>query len=194
MSVKTVTLSEDPDVALGAGKREGESFTEVVRRLARIERSLREFVGGWEDVPAAKLAPCESWMRHSDSTSRSETMRLGRRPRNGRTASLDPTCLFDLLRGVPAAVDHLDRLDASREPRLVAPPAAAEVLVGAHRIADRSPRVAKDLLRSLPRLEFDREACRLAGRIEADPIARGEPMGAPELLIAAATLRHGNGS
>lgn len=81
MSVKTVTLAEDAYIALASRKREGESFSEVVRRLARTERSLKEFVGGWEDVPAAKLAPYEEWMRHSDSTSRSEMLRLGRRHR-----------------------------------------------------------------------------------------------------------------
>ena len=82
MSVKTVTLSEDAYFALASRKREGESFSEVVRRLAHTERSLREFVGAWENVPEAKLAPFEDWMRHSDSSSRSEMLRLGRRRRD----------------------------------------------------------------------------------------------------------------
>ena len=81
MSVKTVTLSEDAYLVLASRKREGESFSEVVRRLARSERSLKEFVGGWEEVPEAQLAPYEEWMRESDSASRSEMLRLGRRRR-----------------------------------------------------------------------------------------------------------------
>jgi predicted CopG family antitoxin len=83
MSVKTVTLSEDAYLVLAARKRDGESFSEVVRRLARAERSLKEFVGGWEDVPEDRLAPYQAWMRESDSASRSEMSRLGAR-RRGR--------------------------------------------------------------------------------------------------------------
>lgn len=79
MSVKTVTLAEDAYLALAARKREGESFSETVRRLTRTERSLKEFVGGWADVPAERLAPFEEWMEHSDSASRAEMLRLGRR-------------------------------------------------------------------------------------------------------------------
>ncbi len=44
---------------------------------------------------------------------------------------------------------------------------------------------------SLQWLEFDQEACRLAGRIGAELIDRGEPLGAGDLLIAAISLRHG---
>ena len=81
MSVKTVTLSEDAYLALAARKRPGESFSEVVRRLTRSERSLREYVGKWEDVPASKLERFVAWMERSDRTSRSEMARLGRRRR-----------------------------------------------------------------------------------------------------------------
>ena len=105
--------------------------------------------------------------------------------------SLDSTFLIDLLRRVPAAVAHLDRLEASREPRFVTPPAAAEVMVGAHGIGGQSLRVAEEMLESLQWLEFDWESCRLAGRIEADLIARGEPLSAADLFIAAVSLRHG---
>jgi predicted nucleic acid-binding protein len=107
-------------------------------------------------------------------------------------ASLDSTYLIDLLRRDPSAVAHLDRLEASHEPRCVAPPAAAEVMVGAHGLGGRSLRVAEELLRSLQWLEFDWEACRLAGRIGAELINRGEPMSASDLFIAAVTLRYGH--
>ncbi len=106
--------------------------------------------------------------------------------------SLDSTFLIDLLRQVPSAVERLDRLEAAREPRFVTPPAAAEVLVGAHGFGGRSLLVAEEMLQSLHWLEFDWEACRLAGRIEAGLIVRGEPMGAADLFIAAVTLRHGH--
>jgi predicted CopG family antitoxin len=79
MSVKTVTLSEDAYLALAARKRDGESFSEVVRRLTSTERSLQEFVGAWEGVPPDTLARFEAWMDHSDRSSQSEMLRLGRR-------------------------------------------------------------------------------------------------------------------
>jgi predicted CopG family antitoxin len=66
MSVKTVTLAEDAYLALAARKREGESFSAVERRLTQTDRSLREFVGAWEDVPAEKLAKFEEWMEQSN--------------------------------------------------------------------------------------------------------------------------------
>ena len=87
MSVRTVTLSEDAYVALAARKRGGESFSEVVRRLARTERSLKEFIGACEKVPEARLARYAEWIDHSDRTSRTEMLRLGRRrcgARNGK--------------------------------------------------------------------------------------------------------------
>lgn len=79
MSVKTVTLSEDAYLVLAARKREGESFSEVVRRLARSEHSLREYVGGWKDAPTAKFARFEAWLERSDQVSRSEMLRFSRR-------------------------------------------------------------------------------------------------------------------
>jgi predicted CopG family antitoxin len=79
MSVKTVTLSEDAYLALAARKREGESFSDVVRRLTRTGRSLGEFVGAWADVSPEKLARFEDWMDHSDRSSQTEMLRLARR-------------------------------------------------------------------------------------------------------------------
>ena len=106
--------------------------------------------------------------------------------------SLDSTFLIDLLRGHAGAVRRLERLEREREPRCVTPPAAAEVLVGAHRLGGRSQRAAEDMLASLEWLEFDRESCGLAGQIEAALLDEGDPMGASDLFIAAITLRHGH--
>ena len=106
--------------------------------------------------------------------------------------SLDSTYLIDLLRKVPEAVDRLDQLEREPEPRCVTPPAAAEVLVGAHRFGGKSLRGTQELLASLQWLEFDRESCEIAGRIEAELIGRGDPLGASDLFIAAISLRHGH--
>ena len=79
MSVKTVTLSEDAYASLAARKREGESFSEVVRRLTRTDRSLKEFAGLWSDVPPEKLAEFDDWLERSDRASRSEMLHIGRK-------------------------------------------------------------------------------------------------------------------
>lgn len=78
-SVKTVTLSEDACASLAARKREGESICEVVRRVTRTDRSLREFAGLWADIPREKFEEFDDWLRRTDRASRSELLRLGRR-------------------------------------------------------------------------------------------------------------------
>lgn len=79
MSVKTVTLSEDAYAALASRKKEGESFSDVVRRLSRSDRSLKEFAGAWSDVPPNQMEEFETWMRGSDLESREGMVRLARR-------------------------------------------------------------------------------------------------------------------
>ena len=54
MATKTISLSEDAYERLRAMKREGESFSDVVRRLARGVR-LSEFHGALSSETAADL-------------------------------------------------------------------------------------------------------------------------------------------
>src|SRR5207247_4591782 len=70
MPVKTVTLSEDAYAALAALKREGESFSEVVRRLARMGRALLEFAGAWKDFPCEKMGRYLAFLEAGDRLSR----------------------------------------------------------------------------------------------------------------------------
>lgn len=82
MSARTVTLARDAYLALDAHKREGESFSEVVRRLTRTDRPLGEFAGAWRDVPPKALREFEHWTAWSDWETRTESRRLaGRLPR-----------------------------------------------------------------------------------------------------------------
>jgi predicted nucleic acid-binding protein len=106
--------------------------------------------------------------------------------------SLDSSFLIDLLRRLPAAVSRLEDLEAKPEPRCITPPAATEVMVGAHGIGGKALRSAEEMIQSLQWLELDWDSCQLAGRIEAELIAKGEPMGAADLFIAATSLRHGH--
>src|SRR2546427_9800799 len=75
MPVKTVTLSEDAYAALAALKREGESFSEVVRRLARTGRSLLEFAGAWKDFPSEKMDRYLAFLEAGDRLSRGKPAR-----------------------------------------------------------------------------------------------------------------------
>ena len=81
MPVKTVTLSEDAYAALAALKGEGESFSEVVRRLARTGRSLLEFAGAWKDFPSKKMDRYLAFLEAGDRLSRAK---LARELRRGR--------------------------------------------------------------------------------------------------------------
>ncbi len=104
--------------------------------------------------------------------------------------SLETTFLVDLRNGVPSAVEKARELDRTGEPKCIAPPAAAELLVGAHRIGGAQVARTRELLDSLVWLDMDREACEEAGRIGAELLARGETIGSADLLIAATSKRH----
>ena len=105
--------------------------------------------------------------------------------------SLDTTFLIDLRRGLPAAAAKAAALESSGEPKCVTPAAAAEFLVSAHRIGGPTLVQTRELLDSLVLLDMDRESCEEVGRIGADLVARGETLGAIDLLIAAVSKRHG---
>ena len=55
MDVKTVGLDRDAYDRLRAEKREGESFSDVVKRITRKRRPLADFAGRWKHVPAEEI-------------------------------------------------------------------------------------------------------------------------------------------
>ena len=73
MTVKTITLSEDADVALAQVKKKGESFSDVVLRLARGRRSLLEFAGDWKDFPEEKMTAYLAFTRGRGSVRQHQT-------------------------------------------------------------------------------------------------------------------------
>ena len=80
MPVKTVTLSEDAYISLAALKKDGESFSDVVRRLARGNRSLLEFAGDWKDFPEEKMTAYLAFLEAGDRLSKTKLRHeLGRR-------------------------------------------------------------------------------------------------------------------
>ena len=78
MSVKTVTLTKDAYDALAAVKREGESFSEVVRRLTGSRILLSAFAGAWKGAPASEVAGVRKFLRDTDRLSKAKVRRLSR--------------------------------------------------------------------------------------------------------------------
>jgi predicted CopG family antitoxin len=78
MAVKTVTLSEDAYNALAALKREGESFSEVVRRLTGSQVLLSSFAGAWIGAPESKVQEVRHYLRDGDRLSTAKLRRLAR--------------------------------------------------------------------------------------------------------------------
>ena len=80
VETRTVTLSEDAYLALAVLKKDGESFSDVVRRLARGNRSLLEFAGDWRDFPEEKMTAYLSFLEAGDRLSKAKLRReIGRR-------------------------------------------------------------------------------------------------------------------
>lgn len=52
MDIKTVGLDREAYDRLRAEKREGESFSDAVKRLTRKRRPLTDFAGLWDRAPA----------------------------------------------------------------------------------------------------------------------------------------------
>lgn len=106
-------------------------------------------------------------------------------------ACLDTSFLIDLLDGADGAREVMEELDESGRRHGVSPVSAAELYVGAHGGTALEFERASELLRSLRWLELDRSCARRAGRIQAELLERGEPVGFTDCLIAATAIEHG---
>jgi len=78
VSVRTVTLSKDAYDALAALKGEGESFSEVVRRLAGSRTLLSAFAGAWRGASNDDVESVRKFLRTSDRLSREKILKLAR--------------------------------------------------------------------------------------------------------------------
>jgi len=82
--VRTVTLSKDAYDSLAALKHEGESFSEVVRRLTGSQVLLSAYVGAWSGAPKERIAHVRRYLRTMDRASRQKLRRLTqKRPTHG---------------------------------------------------------------------------------------------------------------
>lgn len=76
MAVKTITLTEDAYDALASLKREGESFSEVVRRLTGSQVLLSAYAGAWKGADPRKISRIRDFLDQSDVLSRAKLRRL----------------------------------------------------------------------------------------------------------------------
>ncbi len=81
MSQKTVALDTEAYDLLRRKKRDGETFSDVVKRLVRKPRSLLEFAGAWKDVPEEDLAQIRGFLRKGRELDRKRMARLLRETR-----------------------------------------------------------------------------------------------------------------
>lgn len=78
MASKTISLSEEAYSKLMAEKRKGESFSEVVKRLAE-KRPLTSFGGAWSDLGEEKVEEIKNILKKERSVPRKEAFSNPRR-------------------------------------------------------------------------------------------------------------------
>lgn len=71
-----MTLTTDAYDALAAMKKEGESFSQVVRRLTGSQILLSSFAGAWHGASKARIDEIRDTLRHSDRISKAKLKRL----------------------------------------------------------------------------------------------------------------------
>lgn len=68
VAIKNVALAEDAYNLLAAQKKPGESFSDVVRRLAGRPNPL-DYVGAWADIPEVEIRKLKADIKKARRTS-----------------------------------------------------------------------------------------------------------------------------
>lgn len=106
-------------------------------------------------------------------------------------ACLDTSFLIDVLDGDDAARETMTDLDDRDERHAMVPVTAAELWIGANLGSVREFRRTEDLVESLLWLDIDRDCARRAGRLQAELMESGTPLGFNDCVIAATAIEHG---
>jgi tRNA(fMet)-specific endonuclease VapC len=107
-------------------------------------------------------------------------------------ACLDTSFLIDVLDENQAARETMTGLDDRNERRAIVPVTAAELWLGANVGSVREFRRTEDLVESLLWLDIDRGCARRAGRLQAELMESGTPLGFNGCVIAATAIEHGH--
>ena len=81
METKTIALDREAYELLKNQKAEGESFSDVVKRIARKRRSILDFAGAWKDVPTKELDMIREFLRRGRELDLARTESLIKRMR-----------------------------------------------------------------------------------------------------------------
>ena len=79
MDTRTIALDMEAYEALRRQKRKGESFSDVVKRLAGRTRPLTELAGLWKDMPPENLEKIRAFLRKGREMDRERLDRLMKR-------------------------------------------------------------------------------------------------------------------
>lgn len=81
MAQKTIALDQEAYDLLRKKKREDETFSDVVKRLAKKPRSILEFAGAWKNVPKEDMTRIREFLRMGRELDRKKMAKLfeGRR-------------------------------------------------------------------------------------------------------------------
>ncbi|MFA5862855.1 MAG: PIN domain-containing protein, partial [Candidatus Thermoplasmatota archaeon] len=106
---------------------------------------------------------------------------------------LDSSFLIDLLRGLTAARELAEELDASGEPAFIPAPALCEVRTGLlHRMSGAQAARFTAMLRSFTIVALDAAAAEKAAEIQADALAAGTAHGDVDAMIAGIAIVKGH--
>ncbi|TLZ44297.1 MAG: antitoxin [Methanobacteriota archaeon] len=81
MTRKTIGLDREAYDLLRREKEEEESFSDVIKRLARKRRSFLDFAGAWKDVPKEDLDRIHEFLQKNRKIGRERTANRLRRIR-----------------------------------------------------------------------------------------------------------------
>ena len=56
MGTKTISIMDDAYTLLAKKKQKGESFSDVIRRLAGPRGDIMQFAGAWKNIPDEEIA------------------------------------------------------------------------------------------------------------------------------------------
>ena len=79
MSAKTVALDPEAYALLRRQRREGETFSEAVKRLSGKRRSILEYAGIWKSLPDKDLERIRAFLAEGRVRDRERTERLFRK-------------------------------------------------------------------------------------------------------------------